>query len=447
MPRKMMALGDSVVWGQGLKERHKFVQKTRALLGADTELASFAHSGAVIDLAPQPPQTFTQFLFGELPRGLPGILSQLRIAAGDAAFAPCLQPNSWDLEDWRRVKRDLRQQVAGYATTPPDLILLDGGINDLGAFQIVVPWNLHDSGAVASMSAAFDQAQVAAEAPEPASAAPSVPLSLPIALPNVQWLTDDEFRKLIDQFVFERMRLLLRAIGPMQRFERSRVVVTGYFPIFTEGSIQNLLALNPAIATLLVPSGNRDQQRAALATALSSEVDPREYANLVIHRSKIWYEHSSQRLQQAVDEANRDFGNRFALAVPEFGPDNGALAPRSFLWTFTPAVDGLLRKILRLLDPVSPAAEAADAADAPAAGVFGGTDFAFGYGLGSGIATDEATSSRGDASFAYYVFSSTGRSDPGATFFGGFKTSVASAGHPNRLGVQAYMDAIQKIVP
>lgn len=144
MARKILALGDSVVWGQGLKDGNKFVERIRASFGADAELASLARSGSVIDLQARTPQEHTSLLFGELPRSLPGILSQLEIADGNADFASYLGREDFDPDFWIKAKQDVRRQIDGYGTAPPDFVLLDGGINDLRAMQIVLPWNLHD---------------------------------------------------------------------------------------------------------------------------------------------------------------------------------------------------------------------------------------------------------------------------------------------------------------
>jgi len=139
---KMLALGDSVVWGQGLSDAHKFVHLVQSFLargGNTVELASLARSGAIIDLAPQASTPHTSFLFGELPRSLPGILTELSVATRAAGFGTYLQPNSWDRGSWKAVKQDLARQIAGYASAPPNYILLDGGINDFRALQIVLP--------------------------------------------------------------------------------------------------------------------------------------------------------------------------------------------------------------------------------------------------------------------------------------------------------------------
>lgn len=105
---KLLALGDSIVWGQGHREADKFVTTVAATLGA--EARSFAHSGAVIERTERDGAPAD---WGEVPEAAPSILSQV-----DAA----------------------RQQVAADQI---DVVLLDGGINDVSVFGLVVavPWD------------------------------------------------------------------------------------------------------------------------------------------------------------------------------------------------------------------------------------------------------------------------------------------------------------------
>jgi hypothetical protein len=120
-PLHIVALGDSVMWGQGLERVYKFASEVRRQVDIDLgprpapEPYIFAHSGATLGpLEPQeawkedlrPPQ--------EIPLSYPTIPKQLEMA------------KSW--LDKNNIEHD---QV--------DLVLLNGGINDVGALQILDP--------------------------------------------------------------------------------------------------------------------------------------------------------------------------------------------------------------------------------------------------------------------------------------------------------------------
>ena len=118
-PFEMLVLGDSIMWGQGLKEEQKFSYQVaewlRAQLpGIEVHRHVFAHSGARImgDTGEdaKPPK------HGEVPSHFPSISAQLETAR-TAVFPlhPPFDPRS----------------VA--------LVLLDGGINDFGSKVIINP--------------------------------------------------------------------------------------------------------------------------------------------------------------------------------------------------------------------------------------------------------------------------------------------------------------------
>ncbi len=454
--RKILALGDSVMWGQGLREAHKFVNLVRADLaataGAEPTIASLARSGAIVDAATRPPVPTESWLFGELPRTYPGILTQLAITAQEPGFGDYLSPNSWDTPSWKDTKAEVAQEIASYSQAPPDLVLVDGGANDFKALQIVIPWNLHDGETPGSVS---PNARIILEAAEAARTAASLEAhestaglgaAATLALPALDWLTDDEFRRLIDRFVFERMRTLLAALGPA--FPSARVVVTAYYPIFTQGSLGALAGLPPAFAALLSPAGhgaNPGETAAALLWAAGLKgKDAEKYTNWLVARSALWASYGAKKLGEAVAEANARFGSRFAMAVPVFGPENGALAGRPYLWTFTKLADSMLREILRLFvggRAAEPMAE--PAAEAFLDGALNAAAFATGNALGFGLATDEVRVARRRAALAYYFSSSVGRNDPDTSATTGFKTAVASVGHPNPAGSRAFAQAIR----
>lgn len=118
-PFEMIVLGDSIMWGQGLKEEQKFSyavgQWLRARLpGVEVHRHVFAHSGARIkenEVEDAKPPTH-----GEVPNHFPSITAQV-VKAQSATFPlhPPLDPRS------------------------VSLILLDGGINDFGSKVILNP--------------------------------------------------------------------------------------------------------------------------------------------------------------------------------------------------------------------------------------------------------------------------------------------------------------------
>jgi hypothetical protein len=454
-PYKLLTLGDSVMWGQGLASQHKFVQLVAGYLAGlhgPVAVAALAHSGAVVCDNPKPEAAHQAFLFGELPRSFPSIASQLEIAGQAAGYGSFLQPNSWDPKNWQALKADLGKQIAGYwqaGGSQPDLILLDGGINDLGALQIVVPWLLNAPDPCASPGAAPPQLAQGGAVERILGAFAAGPGTFAAFDPNsIQWMTDDQFKALIDRYVWNRMRLQVGRLAA--RFQKSRVVITGYFPIFTPGSIGGLAAAGApaAAAVLFAPGLDRRHFQAALHWAFHPAVDQQALANRIVHQSALWYSYSTERLRQVVDEANQLHGNRFALADPGFGPDNGALAPDSWLWTFTSLLDEVIQKILELFGGGGAAPAVESLASRTAAAAPGGWEdvlgFAAGLALGASIATDEVGLPRASAATDYYVLSATGRSDPATNAFTGFKAGVASAGHPNLAGAQSYFAAIKK---
>ncbi|MGG4498720.1 phycobilisome rod-core linker polypeptide [Brevibacillus reuszeri] len=134
-PLNVVAFGDSIVWGQGLYNRDKFTYLTKQWLQVVTErpveLFVFAHSGATIEPSDSN-DSFRDKQFavasedltnlwkpippGEVNFGYPTIHQQVKSAAVRLPY-------------WHHVSPEM-----------VDLILLDGGINDLGPVTICRPF-------------------------------------------------------------------------------------------------------------------------------------------------------------------------------------------------------------------------------------------------------------------------------------------------------------------
>jgi lysophospholipase L1-like esterase len=106
---RIVVLGDSIMWGQGNKPEDKFTTLVSQALHVDpadeNQFQSFAHSGATIARTAND----SNEQWGEVPESGPSILAQL---------------------DRAETSLQQRDQV--------DLVLLNGGINDVSVFSIVV---------------------------------------------------------------------------------------------------------------------------------------------------------------------------------------------------------------------------------------------------------------------------------------------------------------------
>jgi lysophospholipase L1-like esterase len=110
MAFQVLAIGDSIMWGQGNREDRKFVRLVRDWLRderkkADVCLSSIAHSGAVAAARTTDAQPAK---WGEVPDDAPSIHAQCEAGAN------------------------------GLAADDVDLVLVNGGINDISPFHIVV---------------------------------------------------------------------------------------------------------------------------------------------------------------------------------------------------------------------------------------------------------------------------------------------------------------------
>jgi lysophospholipase L1-like esterase len=108
----MLVLGDSITWGQGLKDENKAWHQVKTWLkkttGRDVRERIEAHSGAVIGSDEAPSTQSGTAIDGEINRALPSVYNQV-----DAALKSYADP----------------QQV--------DLVLVDGCINDVDARRLL----------------------------------------------------------------------------------------------------------------------------------------------------------------------------------------------------------------------------------------------------------------------------------------------------------------------
>ncbi len=271
---RIAVLGDSIQWGQGLREEDRFSELVRQRIEQELRRPAvlaqrYAHSGACIghqndrfDAGGAVPRDIYGIgsVLGELPRALPSVHAQLNALLQDS-------------------------------TTPPesiDLVLVDGGINP-------------DS------------------SPGPGPSDPFSKLLHPLT-------NSDDLRQDAARACHERMRGLLERIA--RHLPNARVVVTGYYPVFSSAS--DVLRTVPWLYAVVVIL-----PLAALVGGLALQ--------RLSELSRVWAEASAAALATAVDEVNAQMEGppRIAYAHVPFAPENCICAPRSWLWGLSPQVTAL----------------------------------------------------------------------------------------------------------
>ena len=144
MKYRILILGDSVAWGQGLAPRDKFSailgKFIHELTGRAIEIIDLSHSGAKIGLKPTKPGDAKRFLYGELPDPNPNVLTQTKIAAGEEDYLSYLDASTYDPDDFKIYKSKQKERIRNLAGRSPDLVIVCAGINDVGAEQVALPW-------------------------------------------------------------------------------------------------------------------------------------------------------------------------------------------------------------------------------------------------------------------------------------------------------------------
>jgi len=239
----IVTLGDSVCWGQGLIEEHKFDYLFAQARGL--QFARVAHSGAVIGTSSD---TWREVEPGEIPVGSPSIWQQMLAYTG-----------------WSQV----------------ELILLNGGINDVSLTRILNP---------ATSSSHLEQ--------------------------------------LIDQFCRQGMEDLLDATAAKLMLPNAQIAVVGYYPILSnqsggsEKQIQSLLEMHGVATTSVI---------AADEFSMSNLIPA------VVNNCLMFWNGSNVALQAAVDATNAKLGRPVCRFVKlPFTEQNAMWAPQSLLWELTP---------------------------------------------------------------------------------------------------------------
>lgn len=249
-PFNILAFGDSVMWGQGLLPTQKFATLVRDW--AQTQMPGrvvpapffLAHSGAIIE--PNAAQDKGVF-GGEVPNSYPSITGQV----------------------WRAL--DALNSAKPFAPEEVDLILLNGGINDVNLRHIL----------------------------DPSSSA-------------------DQVREITGDRMGTRMRYLLPIVTGA--FPNAKVAVVGYFKVVSDESDLTVLASALAALGLLVG-------QPVAGPVLMAAIRPQ-----LIAQSNAFYDESTTQLRAAVDAENARTPNRCVFVDPNFDVTNAYAAPNRLLF-------------------------------------------------------------------------------------------------------------------
>lgn len=277
-PFLMVTLGDSIMWGQGLPEPMKFRNIasdwiTGALNGRAVRQFSFAHSGAQIisddgDSVPN--------LSGEIPSHHPSITRQASLAVNDV-------------------------MATGAALGAVDLVLLDGGINDVSVNTVIWPGN-----------------------------------------------STGKITQLARDVCVARMATLLPLV--MRLFPNAAIVVTGYFPVVSEQS--NISAVTRLVSLLGGGAGLDISEFLNFGTPVSDALavlGPVALAPLardqIVRNSAAFKSTTDAGFAQLVSSMNQAASGppRVAFATPTFAPENCyGTGPQSYLFGPAPQLQGAI---------------------------------------------------------------------------------------------------------
>lgn len=240
----ILVLGDSIQWGQGLLPKQKFHTQVAKFIGSKhpnfkVHTQVLAHSGAIIGVCKNKKE---RPLNGEIPTDNPTILQQAAMA---------INPNN------------------------VDLVLVDGGINDINVRTIISP--------LTSKSTIIEKSK---------------------------------------KHCHDHMKMLLKELI---KFKKAKIIVTGYYPMVTHES--DLLALTLLLAALgLAVAGPGGLIVGGLTGSLIKDK--------MASNCRTFAKNANADLKAAVDEVNKSLKGqkRIFLAIPPFGPKNAIFAPSTWLW-------------------------------------------------------------------------------------------------------------------
>lgn len=283
-PPTFLSVGNSLMWGQGLLPEHRFRELVRSRIARETgvvpELA-MARSGAVLE-----PQESDAGLHG----GLLVEGTNLSPWYSPENFAREMPSSAMSIQQQLESASELILRHWG-KNAPQNVrwILLDGGINDIGIFNILTPFRAELDGYALR------------------------------CWPT--WLLDEAVR--IEDLMLETLQIALR------NFPSAVVVVNGYFPVFSLYSVASVTKLNSV----------------GFLYGISNLVLTSPFGlDAVANASNAWQAASAHHLRRAIRRVlripeNADRTVLFARSNIE-GP-HSLFGPSTWLWGYDAIPDGV----------------------------------------------------------------------------------------------------------
>jgi len=278
----MVVIGDSIAWGAGLEENQKYyslihdwIAQEKNIPSGSIDLQVLAHTGAVLCT-----ENYDPVHNPDLSSGNPSISKQADMIS-----------NPGDV----------------------DLILVSGGINDIGVDNII---NLDHLTSFTGTNIVKPAAFVGNTLVGQVTGSPITP-ELTRSVEDLQGASSG---------LEYPMRVLLNRL--LKECPNAKIVVTGYYPIVSDDS----MGLSDTVLALFPPTKYVEDYK---------HLDEPERRKQLVDKSNAFYGGSTISLNAAVNDAKSDSGSdRVAFARVVFKPENSYGASQTWLWRITKGPNG-----------------------------------------------------------------------------------------------------------
>jgi len=283
---RFLSIGNSLMWGQGLRPDHRFRELVRSRIEHDRGMVvelSMARSGAVMEPQGSVDDEFQDGLMATIDKPLSPLYSPENFAREMPLSAMSIQ------RQLLAARQIIDERWGTRAHESVHWILLDGGINDVGVFNILTPFRAELDGYVLR------------------------------CWPT--WLLDEAKR--IENLMVDTLTIALK------NFPSATIVVNGYFPILSLYSVASITKL----------------QSVGFLHGVSNLVLTSPFGlDALTNASAAWQVASTHHLRRAISSVLRmsDYANRKVLfARSNIEGSHCLFGPDTWLWGYDAIPDGI----------------------------------------------------------------------------------------------------------